>query len=482
MSESLRHKTTKGFTWSAVERFSSQFITFGVIVVMSRILTKSDYGLIGMLTIFIDIAQTIADSGVSQALVRKQDRSQKDCSTAFIFNMGLSLVLYAVLFFSANAIARFYNQPILTWILRLIGLSLILNAAVMVPKALLTASMDFKTLTKATFLSSVISGIAGIAMAYLGLGVWSIAYYQLIKFFLNSVLLWVYTTWRPNFGFSVESFKYFFSFGSNFTIAGVMHTIYRNLYLLVIGKFYQAASLGLYTRAYQFGQLPSDNIGNIFQRASYPVMCKLQDNKEKLKDIFTKFLRILAFVVFPLMVALSVLAEPVIVLVVGEKWRESGPLLAVLCLAMMWVPLDILNLTLLQVRGKTNYYLRCELWKKGFGIAIVAATLPFGLLIMCWGQVLRGIIDMVIDTYYTGKYLELGFFTQLKEILPTIIYSALMAATIWCVIQIVEPVWAQVILGMLVGLSVYILMAVLAHSSDLRAVKSFIKDLKSSSK
>ncbi len=447
---------------------------------MSRILTKADYGLVGMLTIFIDVAQTITDSGVTQALVRKQDRSKKDCSTAFIFNLGLSLFLYTILFFSADAIARFFSQPILTPLLRVIGISLILNAVVMVPKALLTAAMDFKTQTKATFISSVLSGGVGIAMAYSGFGVWAIAYYQLIKCFLNSVLLWVYSTWKPSLSFSIPSLKYFFNFGSNFTIAGVIHTIYRDVYLLVIGKFYQAASLGLYTRAYQFGQLPSDNIGNIFQRVSYPVLCSLQDDQDKLKLVFTQFLRILAFVVFPLMISLSLLAEPIIVMVVGEKWRGAGPLLSVLCLAMMWIPLDTLNLNLLQVRGKTDYYLRCELWKKGFGIVIVAATIPLGLLMMCWGQVLRAIIDMVIDTYYTGKYLRLGFFQQIKEIFPTVIYSIVMGLLIVISVSIVDQNWEKVVLGLTIGFGVYFLMAIITNSADLRAVRSFIIEFKSS--
>lgn len=476
MTSSLRSHVIRGAYWSGIERFSSQIVTFVVIVIMSRILTKSDYGLVGMLTIFIDVAQTVTDSGVTQALIRKADRDQKDCSTAFIFNIVLSLFFYLLLFFTAPLISDFYDHEELTGLTRVISLGLIFNAVVMVPKALFTANLDFKTQTKSSLLASVISGVCGIIMALGGLGVWSIAYYQLIKLFLNGVLLWYFSTWRPTMVFSKESFKYFFRFGSNFTIAGIIHTVYKDMYLLAIGKFYQAASLGVYTRAYQFGQLPSDNIGNILQRVTYPVLCKFQDDPDRLAEIFVKFLRSISFIVFPLMMTLSVLSDAVIVVVVGEKWAEAGPLLSIMCISMMWIPLDTLNLNLLQVRGRTDYFLKCEVRKKVFGVIITIATIPFGLLVICWGQVLRALIDMVIDTYYTGKYLRLGFIRQMKEISPTLFYSVITAACTWICIAWIEMPVLKVFVGLLTAVLVFFLLVKITKSTDYNVIRQLIKE------
>lgn len=480
MSESLKRTTAKGFVWSAIERMSGQIVGFVVIVIMSRVLSQADYGMVGMLLIFIDIAQTITDSGVTQALIRKQDRTQKDCSTAFYFNFVLSLCLYAVLYISAPLIADFYGLPELVPLARVISISVVINALTMVQKALYTVEIDFKTQTKASLTSAILSGVLGIYMAYSGYGVWSIVYYQLINLFLTGVLLWIFSTWRPSLQFSFKSFRYFFGFGSKLTIAGVMHSIYKDIYLAAIGKYYNATNLGFYTRAHQFGALPSYNVNNIVQRVTYPLLCKYQDDHIKLVSVFTRFIRMISFGVFPMMIGLCILAKPLVVTLLGERWSYSGDLLSILCLSMIWIPLESMNLNLLQVGGRTDCYLKCEIWKKIFGFIILIATLPLGLIVICWGQVVRAICDLIIDSYYTNKFYKLSLLRQLRVILPVILYTIVMAAAMYLIMSFAESMISKLIMGMTVGFLVYIAMAMVCGSSEFREIWTLIKSYKQS--
>ena len=478
MGDSLKTATARGTVWSMAERISSQLVTFVVIVVMSRILSQTDYGLVGMLVIFTDIAQTLVDSGVTQALIRKQDRTPKDCSTAFYFNVCLSLVLYGVMYLCAPLIAEFYNQEELTRLTRVLSLSFVINAFMMVQQALMTARLDFKTQTIASLTAAVISGGAGIWMAYHGMGVWAIVYYQLLKSGLNCMMLWILSEWRPVLAFSFPALKYFFNFGSKLTAAALMQTIYKDMYLALIGKFYKPAAVGYYTRAHQFGALPSFNVSAILQRVTYPAMCRVQDDEERLKDMFGKFLRVITFMVFPMMAGLAVLATPVTVLLVGEKWAFSGTLLSILCLSMMWMPIDFLNLSLLQVRGRTDCFLKCEIWKKVIGVTLLVVTLPFGLVVMCWGQLVRALADFAIDTYYTHKFIGMGVLRQWRMILPSIVYSAVMAVCVWLSVNWIATVWLQVVVGLICGVAVFIGLAWTTGSRELREIRSLVNEFK----
>lgn len=474
MTDSLRKSALKGIIWSSFERMSGQLVGFVVIVIMSRILTKSEYGLVGMLLIFIDVAQTLADSGVTQALIRKPDRTQIDCSTAFIFNVSLSIALYLILFFAAPFIAGFYGQPVLTGLTRVLSLSVLLNALMMVQKALFTVNIDFKTQAKASLTAAILSGILGIWMAYGGYGVWAIVYYQLANLGFTAILLWLYSKWRPSLVFSYSSFRYFFGFGSRLTVAGVIHTVYRNMYLVAIGKFYKPASVGLYTRAHQFGSLPSYNVNNIIQRVTYPILCNLQDDTPHLVDVFIKFVRLTSFVVFPMMTGLSILATPIVRILLGGEWEYAGTLLSIMCLFMMWMPVDSLNLNLLQVKGRTDCYLRCEIWKKIFGVAILIITIPMGLEIICWGQVVRALADLVVDSYYTRRFYGLGIESQLLALIPSMLYSAVSGLAVWLTVSLLHEDWLKLIVGIPEGILIYFLMAKITSSTDLNEFKSLI--------
>lgn len=246
-------------------------------IIMARILTPDDYGLVGMLAIFIAIAQSLIDSGFSQALIRKQDRTEIDNSTVFYFNIAVGIALYLILFFSAPLIARFYDEPMLVPLTRVVCLSVVINSLVVVQRALLTIKIDFKTQAKASLTGAILSGIVGITMAHTGFGVWSIVAQQLVNLSAIALLLWILSHWRPSLAYSWASFRELFSFGSKLAASGILDTVYRNLYLIVIGKVFRASDLGFYTRAHQFAEFPSSNVTGIVQRVTFPVLCTIQD-------------------------------------------------------------------------------------------------------------------------------------------------------------------------------------------------------------
>jgi len=443
---------------------------------MARVLTPEDYGLVGMLTIFIAISQALIDSGFSQALIRKQDRSEIDNSTVFYFNIAVGCILYLILFFSAPLIARFYNEPVLVPLTRVISLSVVINSFVVVQRALLTVKIDFKTQAKASLTASIVSGVVGIIMVYTGWGVWSIVWYQISNLLINVALLWVFSKWRPTWQYSWASFRELFGFGSKLAISAILDTLYQNVYLIVIGKVFKAADLGYYTRAHQFASFPSSNLTGIIQRVTFPVLCTIQDDDDRLRDVYRRFLRLSAFIIFPLMAGLAAVAHPLVVILLKEQWAFTAVLLQIVCFSMMWYPIHAINLNLLQVKGRSDLFLKLEIWKKCIGVAILCATVPFGLVAMCFGSIASSIIALIINTYYTGKLIQVGFLTQMRDLLPTLAYSLTTGAFVLGIVNILPGLWLQLIAGITAGIIFFLSIAKITHSRDLREAIAFIKE------
>lgn len=475
MSDSLKSKTVKGVVWSSIERFSTQGVQFLIMIIMARLLTPKDYGLIGMLAIFLAVAQSLIDSGFSQALIRKQNRTDVDNSTVFYFNIIVSCSLYLILFISAPFVADFYNQPELTSVMRVVCLGVILNSLVVVQRALLTVRIDFKTQAKASLSAAVISGCIGIVLAYSGFGVWALVVQQLLNLSVNTLLLWIFSKWRPIAVFSWDSFHELFAFGSKMLASGLLDTLYRNIYPIVIGKLFSASSLGHYTRAQQFSEFPSSNITGIIQRVTYPVLCGIQDDMERLTNVYRKFLKLSAFVIFPFMMGLSAVAKPFINISLGSQWEFCGQLLQVICFAMMWYPIHSINLNLLQVKGRSDLFLRLEIIKKILGITVLCITAPFGLIVMCYGQIFNSIVALAINTYYTGKLINVGFIRQMKDLLPTILLSLTMFGTILLVNGFIESNMYRLIIGIMVGIVVYVSGSYIFKFKELQTLFSLIR-------
>lgn len=475
MAESLKQRTVSGLIWSAVERFSVQFVQLVVQVIIARILTPEDFGVIGMLAIFLALAQSFIDSGFSNALIRKTDRTEVDNSTVFYFNIVVGLIAYAVLFWAAPWIAQFYKTPILTPITRFIALGVFFNSLTIVQRAILTARVDFKTQAKASFVAVVISGAIGIYMAYAGYGVWALAVQAVLNYLVNTAMLWILTAWKPLWVFSWDSFKELFGFGSKLLLSGLLDTAFRNIYTIVIGKFFSATDLGFYTKANQLAQLPSSNVTGILQRVTYPLLCDYQNEDERLRHVYRKYLRLSAYVMFPLMIGLAAVAEPLIVALLKEQWLGAVLLLQILCVVMMWYPIHAINLNLLQVKGRSDLFLKLEIWKKIMGTVVLCVTLPLGLIWLCIGQIATSLLSLAINTYYTGKLIQLGFFKQMKDLVPAMLYSFSMGAIVYWVIQYVDGNMVKVLLGIIVGVLYYIVIGKITHSAELRDLQSLIK-------
>lgn len=475
MSNTLKQKAVRGVLWSTVERFSVQGVQFLIMIVMARLLTPHDYGIIGMLAIFLAVSQSLIDSGFSQALIRKRDRTEVDNCTVFYFNIVVSTLLYVILYVSAPFVADFYDTPQLCPVMRVVCLGIMFNSLAVVQRALFTINVDFKTQAKAALTASVTSGVVGVAMAYHGFGVWSLVTQQLLNLGINTGLLWLLSKWRPQFVYSWQSFHELFSFGSKLLASGLLDTIYRNIYPIVIGKLFSASSLGHYTRAHQFSEFPSSNLTGIIQRVTYPVLCEIQDDDERLSNIYRRFLKLSAFVIFPLMIGLSSVAQPFVNIILGPQWGFCGQLLQIICFSMMWYPIHSINLNLLQVKGRSDLFLRLEIIKKILGVSVLCITAPFGLVVMCYGQIFNSIVALAINTYYTGKLINVGFLRQMRDLLPTMALCLTMFALILSVNSFLPGNMAKLCVGIVLGVAFYSLASYAFKFLELKELLSLIR-------
>lgn len=477
MSDSIKHQAVKGVMWSAVERFSVQGIQFVLTIIIARLVLPSDYGLIAMLSIFLAIAQVFVDSGFSNALIQKKDRTETDFSTVFYFNIFISVISYLLLYFSAPYIASFYKEPDLSSVTRWIGLTIIISSLSIVQRAKLTINIDFKKQAKASLAAVLISGIIGIILAYKDWGVWALVVQSLSNSLLSTILLWTFTKWTPLFVFSTESFKVLFSFGSKLLLSGLLHTIYVNLYSLVIGRKYSSMDVGFYNRAYQFACFPSISIVGIINRVIFPIQCEIQNDKERLKSSFIKYLRMSCFIVFPLMTTLAILSKQLTLLILTEKWLPTAELLSILCFAYMWYPVMFVNNQILNVKGHSDYYLYAEIIKKIVAIIILLITLPFGVKALCWGLVIYNFLDITIIIYYSKKVISTGYLEQLRNIFPFLITTLVIGGCTYGSIYLFQSHFAlQLIVGIITAIISYIFINIILKTQEISNMYYFIKN------
>lgn len=475
---SVKQQATKSVLWSAIERFSVQGIQFLLSIIIARLLLPTDYGLIAMLSIFMAIAQTFIDSGFANALIQKKNRTETDYSTAFFFNIAVSVVLYLLLYLSSPAIANFYHQEELNAITRIVGISLIINSFGIVQQAKLTIALNFKRQAIASLTAVIISGIIGVGMAYSGYGAWALVWQSLLNNFLRVALLWFFSKWVPLFCFSKESFRTLFSFGSKILLSSLLHTIYTNLYTLIIGKKFSAGELGYYNRAFTLAQFPSTNLTNVIVRAVYPIQCRLQDDDEQLRSMFLKYMRMACYLIFPVMIGFCALAEPVVRLLLTDKWLPAVPLLQILCIAYMWDPIMKINHNMLNVKGRSDYFLYAEILKKIVAFSILFLTIPFGVKIMCAGLILYAFADIIIITDYTRKLTGISLLLQIKVLLPVVLLSFSMGGLVYLTTLFLENVWIQVLLGLVVGVSYYVALSFIFDIKEIKTLTSMIKRIK----
>jgi len=471
----LKQKTVNGLLWSFIENFSNQGITFIVGIILARLLTPEEFGLIGMITIFIAISTSVINSGFSQALIRKKDCTDTDYSTVFYFNLLVGVVLFAILFFAAPLIAGFFNEPQLTKLVKVLASVLVIDAFTIIQRTKLTKRIDFKLQTKISVIADIVSGVAGIAMAYTGFGVWSLVARQIIQRALNALLLWVWNRWIPLLVFSKESFKELFSFGSRLLVSGLIDTAYRNIYLLVIGKFFSAAELGYFTRSEQFQKLPSQNINAVIQRVTYPVLSSMQDDKSRLKNNYQKLIRSTMLITFVLMLGMAAVAEPMIITLIGEKWRPSIIYLQMLSFVGMMYPLHALNLNMLKVSGRSDIILKLEIIKKILAVPTIVIGVIWGIKIMIAGMMVNTLIAYYLNSYWSGRFIGYSFKQQVTDILPSFSLALTMAVAVY-LLGLILPfsMLLKLILQIGAGAAIVFLFCELTQFKDYIFVKNLI--------
>ena len=400
-------------------------------LVLARLLTPSEYGIMAILTIFIAVSNSIVDSGFSNALIRKTDAKQVDYNTVFLFNLVVSGLLYVVLFFAAPSISVFFKEPLLVEVMRVIGWVLVINALAIIPRTLFVKEVNFKTQTKVSLIASISSGVVGISMALAGMGVWSLVGQQLSRQLLNTLFLWIYCKWRPVWEFSIQSFKELFGFGSKLLLSGLLDTVFKEIYSLVIGRCYTSAQLGQYTRANQFNQIFSSNLTTVIQRVSYPVLSSIQDEPERLREAYRKVIKSTMLISFACMLGLAAVAKPLIILLIGEKWLPAVGFLQIICFSGMLYPLHAINLNILQVKGRSDLFLKLEIIKKIIAVGPLVLGVLFSIEYMLWGSVCTSFIAYFLNSYYSANLINYPTKEQIKDILPTFLVSFVTATAMW---------------------------------------------------
>lgn len=476
MAESLHKKTVNGLAWSTVENFAGLGIHFIFGIILARLLSPSEYGILGMIAVFMTVSNTFIKSGFGYALIRKKDRTEDDCATVFYFNIVMAFILYWLLFVCAPFIADFYHTPLLKDITRVLSLDLIIGSFSIVQTTLLTARLDFKTSAKVTLTANLIAGCIAIFFAYSGYGVWSLVIQTLTASTIRTIMLWILAKWRPLAKFSKDSFHEMFSFGSKLLASRLIDTLYANIYPLLIGRLFSAEALGLYTRANGYASLPSSNLSAIIHRVTFPVLSQLQDDNERLANSYRKLLKMAAFIIFPCMMLLYGIADPLVRFLITDKWEGCIYLLQIICFSMMWYPIHAINLNLLQVKGRSDLFLRLEVIKKVIGLAILFVSYRWGVVGMCYGGIVSSFICLFINTHYTGKLINVGFFKQMHDVFPIFVLSALAGTTVLFVSMMnIEYNFVKIVIGGVLFALIYIGCSTIFFKEELHETIRIIK-------
>lgn len=474
MAENLKTQTVRGVWWSLLERYSTQGVSFLITLIMARILSPGEYGLVGMLAIFMSLAQVFIDGGFANALIQKEKRTETDFSTVFWINLGIGLLCYIILFAFAHAIASLFNEEILVPIIRIYALNLLFSSLSAVNKVKLTIDINFKTQLKISLISAVTSGLTGIICALNDCGVWSIVAQSNVAALMTAILSFFWVKWKPSLVFSIDSFHSLFSYGSKLLVAQSISTLYVYLYHLVIGMKYTKAELGLYTRATQFVQIISTNITSSMTRVSFPVLSRVQNDDKKLIETYRKFIAMVAFIVFPLALGLCGIAKPMISSLLTDKWLGCVPYLQILTLAYLCDGITIVNLNLLYVKGKSNVVLRLEIIKKSIAITILFITLRYGVTAICIGQTVYAFIALLFNTSNTRKLLNYGFIDQIKDILPYLLCSIILSASALGIDFLIDNNWIVLVLCLIVCPFIYLSLCYIFRLSALKEMAQII--------
>ncbi|MDR0660905.1 MAG: lipopolysaccharide biosynthesis protein [Prevotellaceae bacterium] len=424
----LKQKTVKGFFWSSIDNIGSQGITVIVIIILARILSPAEFGIIGLTTIFIAIAQVLIEGGLGHALVREQDGNEKDYSTVFHFNVAFGILLYVLFYFLAPAIANFFGQPILVKVLRVLGLTLIIGSLTGIQQTILVKRIDFKSQAIISLCSASISGVVAIYLAFSGRGVWALVWRALLMQTIRSILFWIHNKWIPRTFFDKKTFLRLFSFGKNLVLIYLIAAIFKNIYNAIIGRFYKVEDVGYYSTADQYANMVGGTISNITAKVAYPVFSRLQSDPAALKNAAKKILGIITLCTFFIMFAIIIVAKPLIILLMGEKWAPAIPYLQALCLAYMVQPLHNIDQNIMNALGRSDLFLRTELVKYALFIPIIIVGIVWGIKVLMIGFIFHYWLGFFINAWYAKRLINFSIGQQLSIILLSIAIVGLPAA------------------------------------------------------
>ncbi len=485
-NDNLRNKTISGFKWSFIDNVGKLGGQFVVGIILTRLLTPADFGLVGMITIFIVIGQALTNSGFGQALIQKKDADEIDFSTVFYFNILSSIFIYLVIYAATPLIAKFFHEPKLIPLVKVICLVFIVNAFGLIQSVHLEKKLEFKAPSVIGIISVFLAGVISIIMAFNGFGVWALVANTVLRGFFNSVLYWKISSWRPLPKFSFVSLKGLFSYGSKILVAGLVQAVFQNIYYLVIGRLFQPERLGYFTRATQFKDMPVNTIAVVVQKVTYPVFSTIQDDDPKIIRGYTQALRLLAAIALPLMVGIFITCRPLIDIVLGDKWLPVVPYLQIMSLYSWIYVVYTINNQIITIKGRSDYYLHIQIIDKLLIAISILLTYKHGITAMIYGHMVATILTYLVGSIYLKKVISTTILYQLKNILPFFVAAVLMLISSIPLSLYVSSKLIYLLSSASVGMAVYMLtlwiMKVGELKTSINVIKKTVKNFSSRGK
>lgn len=470
-----KQKVVSNLIWRFMERFGSQLVSFVVQIVLARMLAPSVFGTVAKVTIITSILLVFVDSGMANSLIQKKDPDDLDFSSVFFFNLAFCLVLYAGLFAAAPAIARFYKDAQITAIIRVLGLMVVVAGVKNVQQAYVSKTLQFKRFFFATLGGTLLSAVVGIAMVYAGFGVWAIVAQQLTNVTVNTGILWLTVGWKPKLMFSFARLKGLLSYGWKLLVSGLLDTVYNKLREILIAVFYTDADLAFYNRGMTYPNLLVENINASIDSVLLPVLSAEQEHKEQVRNMTRRAIRISTYVMMPLMMGLAVCAEPLIRLLLTEKWLPCVPYLRIFCFSYAFYPLHTANLNAIKAMGRSDLFLKLEIIKKVIGVAVLAVTLPYGVYAMALSLLFTSVLSQLINSWPNAKLLGYSYAKQLKDMLPAILLSIVMGLVVYPISFFGWSDWLTLPVQVVVGAAVYIAGSVVFKLDSFNYLLSILK-------
>lgn len=473
MSENLKAKTAKGVGWGFADNILGLGITAAANIILARILSPADFGIIGMTAIFMTLSTSLVDSGFTGALTRKKDAVKADFDTVFYFNLAVSCLLYAVLFFCSPFIARFFKEPILVPVIRILGISLVINAFGIVQKIILVRRIDFRTQAWISLVSSFAAAVAAVVMAFYGFGVWSLVVLQVGKLAVNTILLWSVSKWYPGLCFSRKSFRDMFSFGGRLLITSIISAIWSEMYSFIIGKMYSSSVLGQYSRADKVKNMVTSNVSSVIQKVSYPVLASIQDEGERQINVYRKILKTTVLISFTAVFGVWAVAGPFILTFFGDQWLPAVGYLRIMCFSGLFLPLMMCSANVINADGRSDITLVLEILKTVMGLIPVVFGIIFSVEALLWSMVGVSFILFVVHAAYVSKVIHYSVGRQLADILPTLCVSIVMALIVNAMNMLAIPQWLLLLLQVCAGGTIVVLAYEFVYkSTEYRDIKN----------